>query len=281
MHGELAQLVALVAHGAAYLRGPDDAEPPELFPASSVFRFTNALEFRRTSRRLGLLETESVVARACAPWYRDLRRRGVTALRLVRSASTPRNRDLAPHVEAGFSGGLDVGIVARPADGERELWTGRWTVSAREHPEQRIWSAILRGAPTSATVSEGPALDAAGQRLAAVLDEAVRFVAGRPHFEDWERTFRGARDRLAASMPEVPHHPDLLPAGARAEGPLRLLASSSAAWVFGGMGSWNDLSFDGEEERYRAVTAELLEAVLDAVLAATNAPARADGGTAG
>ena len=51
----------------------------------------------------------------------------------------------------------------------------------------------------------------------------------------------------------------------------QLLATASHAWVFGGMGSWNDVALT-DDERYKPVTAELFEAVLEAVVAATNAP---------
>jgi hypothetical protein len=38
----------------------------------------------------------------------------------------------------------------------------------------------------------------------------------------------------------------------------QLLASAQAAWVFGGMGSWNDLGFDGsDQQEYTALSDEL------------------------
>jgi hypothetical protein len=47
---------------------------------------------------------------------------------------------------------------------------------------------------------------------------------------------------------------------------------ASQAWVFGGMGSWNDLGFPdaADNDRYRAVTAGLYDAVLGAIAAAAN-----------
>jgi hypothetical protein len=64
---------------------------------------------------------------------------------------------------------------------------------------------------------------------------------------------------------------DLLPAAYPAAARM-LSATASAAWVFGGMGSWNDLSFQGPlREQYERVSEDLYLAALDALVAATNA----------
>ena len=269
MHGELAQLVALGAHGTAFLARAAGSAPPELFPSSTVFRFTNRLEFHRHTRRLGVFPKEVSVSRSCAPWFADLRSRGATALRLSRSEKTPRNRALAPHVEAGFSGGLDVSVAACFPGDRFELWSGHWAVTAPQHPEHRIWNARFDGVPTRIKLSHGPALDDSARRLGAALDAALSLVAGRPHFESWEKTFRDARAVLSSASPEVPYHPDLLPSDGYTLEARRLLAAAGHSWVFGGMGTWNDVALD-DDARYRPVTVELFEAVLQALVAATN-----------
>jgi len=269
MHGELAELVALAAYGSSFLARPADAEPPELFPAGSVFRFTNTVEFRRRTRRLAVIPVQHLVGRACAPWYADLRRRGATAIRLGRGDATPRNRELASYIEAGFSGGLDAAVVVQFGDGRRELWSGHWAVTEREHPEQRIWCVTFTGVSTSETLFEGPTLNAAAHRLRAALDAAASLAAGRPYFGNWERVFRDALALLDSESPSVPYHPDLLPPERYGIESWRLLAAAGRAWVFGGMGSWTDVAMD-DEPSYEPVTTELFDAVLDAVLAATN-----------
>jgi hypothetical protein len=50
-----------------------------------------------------------------------------------------------------------------------------------------------------------------------------------------------------------------------------MLDAAQSAWVFGGMGSWNDMSFDGEEQReYEEVSEQLFTAVNNAICVATN-----------
>ncbi len=52
----------------------------------------------------------------------------------------------------------------------------------------------------------------------------------------------------------------------------QLLAMASRAWVFGGMGSWNDIGFTdaARNEEYRRVSQELYRAVTDAIRDAAN-----------
>src|SRR5919198_1407781 len=64
MNGELAELIALAAYGSVYI-AEGASTPPELFPTASVFKYTNAVEFRRSVRRLGLLKTEIDIGKDC------------------------------------------------------------------------------------------------------------------------------------------------------------------------------------------------------------------------
>ena len=269
MHGELAQLVSLAAYGTTFLEGPAGREPPELYPSASVFKFTNSLEFHRHSRRLVVIPTEAPVAVSSGAWFADLRSRGAIALRLNRSRYTPRNRFLAPHIEAGFSGGLDVSLIACFPRRRFERWWGRWNVTAMDRPDQRIWHVQFHGARARFLRLDDASVDETARRLDAALGAAVSFVSRRQHFEGWEKTFRDARSVLSEASPEIPYHPDLLPPDVYGLEARRLLAAASHGWVFGGMGSWNDVAL-GHEKRYKQVTAELFEAVLQAVVVAAN-----------
>ena len=183
----------------------------------------------------------------------------------------PRNRELDPHLEAGFSGGLDVGVAARFTDGSQELWTGRWAVTMPKHPKQLIWSVQFTGVALHRASDDGAVLNVAAQRLGRALDDVSEY-AESSQLEYWRSVFQRARAQLTAETPEIPYHADMLPPNGYSLDARRLVAAASTAWVFGGMGSWNDIA-DGDAERYRAVTVELFESVLEAVLAGTNSSA--------
>jgi hypothetical protein len=58
----------------------------------------------------------------------------------------------------------------------------------------------------------------------------------------------------------------------------QLLASAQAAWVFGGMGSWNDLGFDGnDQQEYTALSDELFLLLNQAIGATVNTTSGAAG----
>ena len=271
MHGELAELVALAAYGSVYLADNAPA-PPELFPTASVFKYTNDVEFHRSARRFGVLPTDIVVGSSCAAWYSDLRNRGAVSLRLARVDSAARTGEfpaLPAHVATAFANGVPAALVAHFGEQSRESWTGNWAVTIPKHPEQRIWSARFHGSPTDITLREGPSLNAATQRLDGALAEVSAFAAGHSLLEDWNKVFLTARALLSSNAPEIPYHPDMLPPNGYSLTARRLVAAASAAWVFGGMGSWNDIAV-GDPVRYQVVSAELFEAVFDAVLAGTN-----------
>ncbi len=51
-----------------------------------------------------------------------------------------------------------------------------------------------------------------------------------------------------------------------------MLAACQKAWVFGGMGSWNDMGFDGEDQKdYVRLSEALFQALNAAIVAAANA----------
>ena len=89
--------------------------------------------------------------------------------------------------------------------------------------------------------------------------------AGQP---DWATQLDEAID---TDDDRPPYQPDMMdptfPREAR-----RLIAKASRAWVFGGMGSWNDLGFEDETKRteHAEISRLLFATVLQACLAAVN-----------
>jgi hypothetical protein len=73
------------------------------------------------------------------------------------------------------------------------------------------------------------------------------------------------------------YHKDLSPEGDLPEGDLPeaasiLLDAVQSAWVFGGMGSWNDMGFEGPDQKeYSCVSELLFHAINETIEAATDA----------
>ena len=263
MNGPIAQCVALVCHGNAFLAGIRTA----FFPANSTCRYCDRVEFVASAP-----DGEAApVADTPDAWFAYLAREGVSGLLLARA---PCNRPLAPdRMSAGFVGGGEVwAIEALRVGGQCDSWYDRWHVWNRAAPERRIWRvAYLR--------SEGPGPSSAvREELAAVRDELETALAEIHDFarrHECSGFIESFADGLGAlrGTPGAKHgyHKDLAPEGVVGADARAILDACQHASVFGGMGSWNDMSFDGaESEAYDRVSERLFRAVNRAIAAAAN-----------
>ena len=257
MNGELAQLVALTAHGNAALHGPGTAV--ELATTNSTFRFVNDVQFAFPG---------SPPAHHCLAWWAGLRLRGIRRLLLTRSRPRSTMAGFSEHHQVAFAGGLAAGILAL-GDGAGERWAARWEVTQPRNRNQQIWTVSYVG--QSATDIDNPSttLSTAVPELARAL-EGIRDFAIRENLEFWIPWFTEALELLSSPDPSPPHHPDLLPTTGYSLASRQILSAATRGWVFGGMGSWNDLT-PGDQTGYDGITETYFEAVMKAVVAAVNA----------
>jgi hypothetical protein len=98
-------------------------------------------------------------------------------------------------------------------------------------------------------------------------------------FKFFAGAFRNASGKLSSADPLAgTYHSDLAPTPIMPLEAKQLLASAQAAWVFGGMGSWNDLGFDGnDQQEYTALSDELFLLLNQAIGATVNTTSGAAG----
>jgi hypothetical protein len=245
LNGEIAQLVALVTHGNAWLAGGGRA--PELFPAHTTFQFVADIRF-------------ADIVGSTAAWFERLRARGVRRLWLTLPSVDP--------FFAGLAGGVRERILA---DGRREAWTPAWTVKDAHAPDQRVWSVAYARRRMLRRPRPGLTIADANHGLERALVAAEDFARRDRYLAAFASSFVEARDLLHAYEPVIPYHDDLVPASCDV-GARRLLAAASRAWVFGGMGSWNDVYFEDEAARkaYSDLSHELYGALTSAIVVAAN-----------
>ena len=238
MNGELAQCLAIATHVTMSLT--DSSRSDELL---SLPQFADMVAF------------DSVVG--IEAWVERLADDGVDRLWLSVADVA---EGLPGPVSAAFVGGVPVGLLSTGSAGGRR-WQAQWSGGTRVADGAEIVVANYLSEP----VSFGPervGVDAATEALDEALRRAGQF-AGRQELPTWARVFADAHQQPA---------PDLFPPSwPDPDGP-RLAGTALAAWVFGGMGSWNDLGFaDGEVQReYEQITADLFDAVMRACVAAVN-----------
>ncbi len=198
------------------------------------------------------------------PWVDRLAGDGVDRLWLAVTDPGPTARagGLTAPVSAAFVGGVPVGLLGTGRAGNL-LWQAQWSVGSRVADGARIVVANYVSQP----VPTGPArvgVAEAVRELDEALSRAVEF-ADRQQLPTWARVFAAARQRPARNGGLFP------PSWPDADGP-RLADTALAAWVFGGMGSWNDLGFadGGAQREYERISTELFDAVMRACVAAVN-----------
>lgn len=263
MNGELAVLIALCLHGNEWLASAV-APAPALDTSNSTFQYVSRVHATSPQRRL--LGTRTWEADGVAPWLEHLATSGTRRLTFVDAGASPSG--LPEPVAAAFAGG---GRWALASDGPSpRLWRSHWSVQDRSRSDGRIWAVELTGAPQPRPVPVHGDWATARDSLRQALD-AIRGFADTTGLGFWAAWFAEAIELLDAPDPVVPYNPDLAPAALGIES-RRLLAAAVKAWVFGGMGSWNDVvpADAGLQDEYDRRTAELYAAVMGAVAAVTN-----------
>jgi hypothetical protein len=264
MDGELAQLVAVVAHGNAYLSGRVPA--PELAHSNSTFKYVESVRFVRPSGA-GSID-RAPLATATAAWFEALGSLGAERIWLV----IPRipNRRFAAFANAGPAAML---VCARDS---AELWTASWSVISPRPKRTGLSRVLYESSPSSSSgvfAVSSSKLAGATEELRGAIRESVALARAEDRLSQFGEWLRKADELLDAAEPKAPYHPDLLPAVGYPIASRRLLAACVRAWVFGGMGSWNDVGFDDEdlEAEYERISERLWQALLGGVVSATNA----------
>jgi hypothetical protein len=262
--------IALVAVGNAALGGRDVSA---FWPGSALFR-----HYKHTDFLIARGGDEYIpVAPDPLAWFAKLKAMGCKGLRL-HTAPMQQREGIGPQKErmlVGMVGGGPRWLIEAVQPARAEIWEGFDRLGDREDPEQKIWRGayLMLGASER---QEDADRDIAGAdsdvRTALIAIEALaRDIPGAPFADD----FANAIDALDGATPSNPSLDFLnqteLGADAR-----RLLAALAQGWVFGAMGSWNDIGV-GEDlgARYEETSEALFLALQRAATAVANSTFRA------
>ena len=267
MQGTIAQAAALAIFGNDILRG---YSRENFWPASTVFKFCKAVRFVALSGE-ATRPTESLFAEDPVQWISNLRDEGTSRLRLHAVAHD--DPGMNGRMSVGFVGGGGRWLIETQRARASDVWQSRWQVEDKDDPDQKIWDVayfrIDQGRPH--TPLQTKSLTALRQDLMIVLSGIEAFAA-RQKLEYFAGAFRKAAGLLSSDHPlSETYHSDLAPTTAMPLEAKQLLGAVQAAWVFGGMGTWNDLGFDGDDQReYDALSGELFLLLNQALCGAIN-----------
>lgn len=187
---------------------------------------------------------------------------------------------LSDRMSSGFVGGGSRWFLCVDGGQSFECWEAWWKVGNQQAADRRIWhvhyarvveSYILDAAELAAAIRP---LDAVASHLRDILARIEEFAFSRnlAHFgEAFQKSSRcfGEPEPLSHVF-----HNDIAPPGTLSLAAAQVLAACQAAWVFGGMGSWNDLIMEGDAKAtYESLSDELFNAINHAIVAAANSAA--------
>jgi hypothetical protein len=274
VNGELAQVIALAAHGTSWLRRPS-VPPPALDANNSTFQYVGRVDFHP----IGPATADE--GRSPSPvgrWLQLLREAGVDRLWLMipeAQTMSAGGRPVDEQFLAGFANAGRWSLLAieegktrlwRTKEGRTRLWHATWEVGDRSDRDKRIWLVRYEPLEVPAITVAQPDVGFAEQALRVALTNAQDFAVEQ-RLDSWVDWFAKAQEPEL----DIPYHPDMLPQG-WPHAAQRCAARAAQAWVFGGMGSWNDLSFPDNEvgARYKEASRHLYGSALKAFVAATN-----------
>jgi len=272
MVGTLAQLIAMVGYGNQCIANPRSHS--NFFQQNSTFQYCNKVFFTAETRKNFFSSTKlTTIAENPLEWYTYLSREGCQALRLYYEGSESGSNN-ADHQMAGMIGGGGTWVIETIYPKYSDLWYGDWKVTREPGGDNRIWSVEYRKVEYKIQ-PRNLQLDLETQRkllsgtLLAITDFAKRIGQ-----ENHASVFLKALETLDDLNPEAGfYHPDLLPEQVYSLEERQLLFAACRAWVFGGMGSWNDMVLDDEEldQEYQHLSSALYSAINQAIIAALNA----------
>ena len=271
MTGILAQIIALTAYGNDYLK--NGIVPLDFDNANSTFQFCNKVDFRELEKTFFFSKPkERVIADNPTNWYEILKNDDCKYLRLYFENS----KDLSigkDHKLAGLVGGGGKWLIEAVYDTYSNYWSNRWEVTNRNASDNKIWS-VNYGVTAKKKIISNLQLDneMIKNQLRKTLLEIADF-AFKQNLQGWGEQFDKANATLDSLSPEDNYyHKDLIPLDNYQLVTKQILFAAGTAWVFGAMGSWNDLGFNTDEDNntYDRLSEQLYSNINQAIIAATN-----------
>jgi hypothetical protein len=275
MNGPIHEMILVTLAAQAGLDG-DDSAMARLWPDHPALQYTQLVNFAEPADA----ERELVLAQDPPEWLQLLRANGVTSVKVAHGVQTDGPMD---RMTSGFVGGGRRWLIHTSSGDSHDSWLPRLALDHEERQRMikmrdrnaKIWrSSYLR----QDEASHGPFdadLDGAAAALEAALGDIIAFAAAQKVIAWVETAFEPALWILQGRRGVDLDHSRLdFKPFARDPRAARLLNAVMPAWVFGGMGSWNDQVFEDREE-YERVSGALYAAVHRAIAAAVNGSADA------
>lgn len=270
MVGTIAQKIAIVSHGNESLLTD---KINDIFLENTTFQFCKAVNF------IGLYDIKEnkkskgyLIASNSNEWFKFLKKENCKKLKLF-YLRPKKSESFEVYKIAGFIGGGGTWLIEAVYDGYSDFWTSKWKVTDKKANDRKIWTVYYSKIDFhKALKTKKDDIDKIEAEFSNVLYELIEF-SHLKNLSRFEVIFKTAQKTLDSLTPdEHYYHKDLVVKANYKLIARQLLFSAGISWVFGGMGSWNDLGFSDKKdnETYNDLSKKLYDIICKSILASIN-----------
>lgn len=273
MNGEICNLITTATYGNRYLR---EGVSPNLVLGDEQGPFLH--DFLLTYiQKAGLFKREKIIAKSFDHWLKLQKDQRASRFHLI-YVSNPEG-PLPEHIASAFANSGGHWFVGVERDGLVSVWMtesefkddGFKNVDGITKPGWEITTKKWIELPVTDLPRRVP-VDLCTERLKAVLSELVQFTESL-EWDNWKACFeKSLRQLSGVNENNFVSSNKIIPSGFLNKKAESLLMACMDAWVFGGMGSWNDCSPSDVEakKKYDRLTSTLYRTVCHSIVASTN-----------
>ncbi len=258
MNTEVIQIALLTAYGKAYIEGKDvsfEKNHPGAYNHRNI-RFVAKLPQEQLLKK-------DIIAENPNDWFNYLKKEKFKRLHLTYQPST--NIITKAHLKSVFDGkGRQLYIIAEK-EAKCDVWKSKWQ---SEFGELMSYYFLMIKDMDLESVNF-PTIETTKLYLKEILNDLVEFTM-KNELTNWTKVFQNALNYLSIENPSELIEDDYLPADCYSLEAKQILAACDQAWVFGGMGSWNDVVHVHDYDLYRRLTANLYDTLCNSIVNAIN-----------
>ena len=257
MSQKLEEVVSLVTYGNLYLQNKSS----EFDIENLVTQYCHGLDF--IDRPIeGIAGSEKVLASDAYKWFKYLKDQEANRIKLHYKPGS--QTELPDHISSAFVGGGSQWFVEVQFEDKSHLYlSAEGSVSHKDH-------YVLLERDLDHLENLAPSVSESRKQIGKVLENLSMFAGRFDHTQNWAENFNNSLESLNEFEPEDSE--DFIPSGIYSKEARQLIESVlRSSGVFGGMGSWNDLAFSGENQgQYTALSEELYSTLCQAIVSGVN-----------
>lgn len=270
MKSELAQLVLLTTYYNEYIK---NNRIPEVFDSiNKNFQLKYDIKFKEVRTNIFyILNKEKLISNSAIEWFKYLKSKGCKYLRLyLEDAIDDKSKN--NYQLAGFVGGGGNWLIEAVYDNYSNYWTSFWQLSNNKQSSNTWIVKFVLVAKKQITCNLQIDNKQVKENLNKTLLELEDF-AYKQELNYWGEIFNKSKLIINSLTPENnSYNNDLLPLNNYSLISKQIFFSASNSWVFGGMGSWNDLIFEKNEDKelYERLSEKLYKSFNEAIISCVN-----------